>query len=94
MLTKTKTMESIPCNILLLTKTKTNLYFVSTKIDSFYVIAEHPTEAQDKLCEILEEAGYGKKEDREILDIRFLASSISFGSENIPILYSRDRLIL
>jgi len=52
------------------------LYKLTNKIDSFYIIADHPTEAQDELEKLLDEANYGFTDDRKVNIIELIANEI------------------
>lgn len=50
------------------------LYRLTNEIDVWYVIAEHPTEAEEKLVKHLNEADYGFTDKRKVSRIELLAT--------------------
>jgi hypothetical protein len=50
------------------------LYKVTNKIDTWWVIAEHPTQAGEKLYKLLDAHGYGFYEHRKVLKIELVAT--------------------
>lgn len=71
--------EIIPSeNIVVAAKIKINkkLYMVTTKkVGNFYIVADHPTEAVNKLKKFFVDVNYGHIEDREIEVIKYLAET-------------------
>lgn len=56
-----------------------NLYELKTKSCShtFYVVAEHPTQAQEYLKRMLDLANYDFTENRETIEIKFVAKLVT-----------------
>ncbi len=56
-----------------------NLYELKTKSHrhTFYVAAEHPTDAQDYLKKMLDLADYDFYDNRETIEIRFVAKLVT-----------------
>ena len=54
-----------------------NLYRLTTKLGIYWVSANHPTEAQDKLVNILDVNNYGLSFDRKVTTIELIAEGIS-----------------
>jgi len=52
------------------------LYRIENGLGSYFVIAEHPTEAQNKLKEVLDKNDYGFSNKREVISITPLATEI------------------
>lgn len=52
------------------------LYKIINKIGIYWVLAEHPTEAEQKLNKVLNDADYGFFEDRKIQTIEAIAESV------------------
>lgn len=52
------------------------LYRIDNGLGSYFVIAEHPTEAQNKLKKILDDNDYGFSSKREVISITPLATEI------------------
>jgi hypothetical protein len=52
------------------------LYRIDNEIGSYYVIAEHPTHAEQKLQTILDRADYGYTKQRVMKSITLIAESI------------------
>ena len=50
------------------------LYKLTNNIGNWWVVAEHPTEAENKLSELLNIADYGHFLDREITNIELIAT--------------------
>ena len=66
-----------------------DLYLVTTSgLGSFYVVANHPTEAQEKLSTKFSKINYGFQSDRKVLKIEFVTSVLEnvFDSEHSLIL--------
>lgn len=64
---------------------QSNLYLLKTKnLGEYYVIADHPTEAQKKLEGDLKKAGYGFDKEREVQSIQILAKELQDFPENMP----------
>ena len=62
-----------------------NLYLLKTKnLGEFYVIAEHPTEAQKKLEGDLVKGSYGYTNDREVQSIQLIAKELQDFPEGQP----------
>lgn len=53
-----------------------NLYRCTNKISSYYVIAEHPTKAQEMIETLLDEATYGYPDKRKVSEIVLIAGEI------------------
>lgn len=53
-----------------------NLYRLTTKLGIYWVSANHPTEAQDKLLDILNVYNYGLSFDRKVTTIELIAQGI------------------
>ncbi len=54
-----------------------NLYQLKTiGIGGFYILAEDPTEAQKRLSKILDKSDYGVFTDRDIVNIRLIATEM------------------
>ena len=53
-----------------------NLYRLTTKLGIYWVSANHPTEAQDKLVNILDVNNYGFSKDRKVTTIELIAEGI------------------
>ena len=53
-----------------------NLYRLTTKLGIYWVSANHPTEAQDKLLDILNVNNYGLSFDRKVTTIELIAQGI------------------
>ena len=61
------------------------LYLLKTKnLGEYYVIAEHPTEAQKKLEDDLNKAAYGYSNDREVQSISLLAKELQDFPTDMP----------
>ena len=52
------------------------LYKLETKIGTYWTIAEHPTEAEQKVTSILNERDYGYTDDRKVTSIIVVAEAI------------------
>ena len=70
-----------------------NLYFVETRKFIYYVIAEHPTQAQEKLEDLLCKADYGFKENRHVIKITLMAQCIK-NYNGKPFINPDENLIL
>ena len=53
-----------------------NLYRLATRLGDYWVSASHPTEAQDKLVNILDVDNYGLSKDRKVTTIELIAEGI------------------
>lgn len=51
------------------------LYRLENSFGSYYVIAEHPTKAEDKLKEYLDKADYGYYDGRKVIKMEVMAES-------------------
>jgi hypothetical protein len=71
-----------------------NLYYVKTRKYSHYVLAEHPTQAQEKLEELLRIADHGFYDDRKVIEIKLIAIELTEFPEGKPNFSSRNNLIL
>jgi len=61
------------------------LYKLSTNgLGDFYVVAPHPTEAEEKLTQLLESTDYGFSKDRVIVNIELITKEIVIGFNNEP----------
>lgn len=54
-----------------------NLYRLETQLGSYYVIAGHPTEAENKLTKILNAGDYGVIKQRTVTSIHLIATAIT-----------------
>ena len=54
-----------------------NLYKIENGIGTYWVIAAHPTEAEQKLKKILNDADYGFYDKREMKSIHLVAKAIT-----------------
>ena len=62
-----------------------NLYLLKTKnLGEYYVIADHPTEAQKKLEGDLNKASYGYANDREVQSIQLIAKELQDFPRDVP----------
>jgi hypothetical protein len=52
------------------------LYKIENGIGTYWVIAEHPTEAEEKLQSILDKNNYGFSANRKALSITIVAEAI------------------
>lgn len=71
-----------------------NLYLVTNKINDFYVLAEHPTEAQEKLEAKLDAADYGFPDDRKAKKIELVTCAITDSFNGKPFFCNGNRLII
>lgn len=71
-----------------------NLYYVQTRKFQHYVLAEHPTQAQEKLEELLKVADYGFYDDRKVTEIKLIARELTEFPEGKPNFSSGNNLIL
>ena len=53
-----------------------NLYRLTAPLGDYWVSAAHPTEAQDKLLNILDTFDYGFRKDRKVTTIELIAEGI------------------
>ena len=53
-----------------------NLYKLSTGVGDYWVIASHPTEAEEKLTKVLNDSNYGHFKDRIVQSIHFIAKEV------------------
>lgn len=53
------------------------LYKLETKIGTYWVIAEHPTQAEQKLAHTLNENDYGFSNDRKVISITHIADAVT-----------------
>lgn len=53
-----------------------NLYRLTTRLGDYWVSASHPTEAQEKLVNILDVGNYGFSKDRKVTTIELIAEGI------------------
>jgi len=60
------------------------LYQLTNGIGTYWVVAEHPTEAQEKLESNLNKADYGFGKDRVTKTITLIAENIEFDSNGNP----------
>lgn len=58
------------------------LYKLTCKLGDIYIIASHPTEAQEKATEKLDRLNYGFRSDREILTISKIAEERNYFNDN------------
>lgn len=57
---------------------KNKLYLVSTSgLGEFYIVGSDPTQAEEKLLELLKQADYGTLSKRTVVCIKFLAQELS-----------------
>lgn len=74
---------------------KKKLYLVSTKtLGDYYVVAENPNEAQDRLKTLLDKADYGFSDSRKIINIKLLADELYNFPKNKPNFGKNPTLIL
>ena len=71
-----------------------NLYLCHNLYGDFYVLAEHPTEAQEKTEAKLDEADYGVFHRRRVTDICLLARLVTNEFNGKPFFSDGARLIL
>jgi len=71
-----------------------NLYLVTNKINSFYVLANDPTEAEKKLMARLEAADYGFYQDRVVKKIELVACEVTNTFNGRPFFCGGNLLIL
>lgn len=63
-----------------------NLYLLTNKIGKYYVAASDPSQAQNKLLELLNSGpGYGFKDDRKVTNIELLAEGIINDADPSPV---------
>lgn len=55
---------------------KRKLYKLTNKLGDYYIIAEHPTEAQDKLETCLKQADYSFDSHRKVYNIELIAEEV------------------
>lgn len=70
------------------------LYMLKNAIGWFYVLAEHPTEAQKKLEDKLSEAEYGFTSERKTTEIRLLSTLVDSSFNGKPFFSSENTLIM
>ena len=71
-----------------------NLYKVLTRgVGWYYVVAEHPTDAQDELIRLLNLADYGFVKDREVVKIEVLANLVVEDSDG-RISFNKNNLVI
>lgn len=54
-----------------------NLYKLTTRLEDYWVVAEHPTQAETKLKELLDKNDYGFTSSRKVRTIELIAEGIS-----------------
>jgi hypothetical protein len=59
-----------------------NLYLVTNGLGTYYVVAECPTTAQNRLEKVLGDCDYGFTRDRKVKTIELLTSEISQDSSD------------
>lgn len=74
---------------------KKKLYLLSTQgLGDFYLVAETPNDAEDKLKVLLNKSDYGISDKRKVNNIKLLAEELYNFPENKPNFSSGNRLIL
>lgn len=74
---------------------KKKLYLLSTQgLGDFYLVANTPNDAEDKLKLLLNKADYGFSEKRKITNIKTLAEELYNFPKNSPNFSSGNTLIL
>lgn len=71
------------------------LYLLKNKINEYYVVAEDPTSAKNKLEKLLDDADYGFFNERSVYEIKEIAKELKndisgkpfFKSEEINIIF-------
>ncbi len=58
-------------------KTNNKLYKLTNRLGEYFIIAKHPTEAEEKLMEHLDGLDYGITEKRKVTNIELIASEAS-----------------
>ena len=53
-----------------------NLYRLKNKLGDYWVVAEHPTQAQEKLLTLLNKNSYGATDHRKVVNIELVAEGI------------------
>jgi len=71
-----------------------NLYTCNTKKFSYYVLANDPNEARDKVETMLNIADYGFRDEREVNVINLIAKEITEFPVGKPNFSSGNKLIL
>jgi hypothetical protein len=62
---------------------KSKLYKLINGIGIYWVIAKDPTDAENKLMDLLDKADYGFSKDRVVKEIHLIADEIYEGSSGI-----------
>lgn len=57
------------------------LYRLICGLGTYFVIAEHPTQAQEKLEKILNDNDYGFDKDRVVTEIKSVATAIAIDNQ-------------
>lgn len=66
-------------------ETKMNLYLITVmRMNTFYVLASHPTEAQEKLGSLLDKANWWYSNDRKVKMIELIAEEIKYFPQDHP----------
>ena len=74
-----------------------NLYLVSTSgLGQFHVIANNPSEAENALVKILDAQDYGFKNDRRVINIKWIAQAFrpNFRDNKKPFLSDKETRLL
>lgn len=72
-----------------------NLYRIDTeRLQSFFVVANDPTEAEKALINLLNTADYGFSKDRQIKSIHFISQEVRLWNGSKPNFTELNRLIL
>ncbi len=72
------------------------LYLLTTKgLGDFYMVADSPSDAENTLREELDKANYGYEDNRDVLNIQFLAKELESLRAEEPLFFSsKNNLIL
>lgn len=72
-----------------------SLYLLETRsLGTYYVIADDPTQARNKLRGLLDKADYGFNHYREIMVIKLIARELTYFPEDKPNFSSDDTIII
>lgn len=75
-------------------KSQKKLYYITTGVGEYYVVASNPLQAEKKLTEALELSDIGFDKDREAKEIKLLAKQIVPGLKQKYFFASGDTLLL
>lgn len=72
------------------------LYKIETKgLGTYHIVANHPTEAENRLVDLLTDADYGFTEDRRVQIITLISDEVFMhGGNPKPFFSDKNKLIL